>query len=181
MSNLPNKRDFLASVTNPATGEPYAKAGVVGKFSNAANVYAEQHRDKWVAEVKVARPTVQGSTPSPAVDRTPVEKVGKEAPAIRAWALSQGIVVAARGRIHADVVEQYRAATGNRPQVVTVARPTPNDMPKRTNIRGLATANGLTHAQDLCGNRSCGRSLPQCQCEQGPQALGGVKGTLTLV
>jgi hypothetical protein len=32
--------------------------------------------------------------------------------AIRAWATKQGIAVSARGRIPADVVEQYEAATG---------------------------------------------------------------------
>jgi hypothetical protein len=32
--------------------------------------------------------------------------------AIRAWAAGQGIAVSARGRIPADVVEQYDAATG---------------------------------------------------------------------
>lgn len=35
---------------------------------------------------------------------------GNDAKAIRAWALSKGIQVNARGRIQADVVEKYRAA-----------------------------------------------------------------------
>jgi len=34
--------------------------------------------------------------------------------AIRAWAIEQGIAVSARGRIPADVVEQYEATTGER-------------------------------------------------------------------
>jgi hypothetical protein len=33
---------------------------------------------------------------------------------VRAWAKDQGIPVSARGRIPADVVEQYEAATGGR-------------------------------------------------------------------
>jgi nucleoid-associated protein Lsr2 len=35
---------------------------------------------------------------------------GVDPAAVRAWAAGQGITVSARGRIRADVVEQYRAA-----------------------------------------------------------------------
>ena len=41
--------------------------------------------------------------------------VGRErSAAIRAWANERGIAVSARGRIPADVVEQYEIATGGR-------------------------------------------------------------------
>ena len=39
-----------------------------------------------------------------------VVAVGVDTKAVRAWAASNGIEVSARGRLSADVVEQYRAA-----------------------------------------------------------------------
>lgn len=42
--------------------------------------------------------------------RTPRKPMGNEAEEIRAWALSNGIQVNARGRTQADVLEKYRAA-----------------------------------------------------------------------
>jgi Lsr2 len=50
--------------------------------------------------------------------RVPRRRAGRSATgreggaAIRAWAAGQGIAVSARGRIPADVVERYEAATG---------------------------------------------------------------------
>lgn len=134
-----------------------------------------------------ARPTATvASTPLPAVAPRPsVQAASKdEAKIIRAWAKTQdGLTVGDRGRLHSDVVAAYRAAHGDAPATtVVVRRPTPNDMPQRTNIRGLATANGITHVQDTCGR--CSKTLPMCQpttCPQGPMATGGVKGPLVLV
>ncbi len=52
--------------------------------------------------------------------RAPRRRAGRNAASrdrsgtIRAWALEQGLVVSARGRIPASIVEQYEAATGRR-------------------------------------------------------------------
>lgn len=178
MSALPTKRAFLASITNPATGEPFAKADTVGKFSAAANAFAAENADKWSEPVKAApvpRAPRQPASTNVTVGAAPRETASAskaEAKIIRAWAKTQdGLSVGDRGRIHADVIAAYRAAHGQPTGTTVMVRPTPNIMPKRTNISGLAELNGIIHRQDICGNRDCGKRLPMCQCVGGPVAF----------
>lgn len=175
MSNLPSKREFLASVTNPETGEPYAKADTVGKFSKAANAYAEANRDKWAEAEKPA--------PKPKVERRLAEGEKIDAPrvtapspftpkadpkAVRAWAKQNGYAVGERGRIHADVINAYVKAEGL-PTGEPAKRPTPLDMPRRRpNNSGITVVGGTVIRQDRCGNGP--HSVAQCDCPGGPRA-----------
>lgn len=78
------------------------------------DVHAEDLREVLAPFISVARRAGAGAGASPrggrpAVKRGPDNEVDSKA--VRAWAEANGVEVSSRGRIKADVVEQYRAAT----------------------------------------------------------------------
>jgi hypothetical protein len=72
-----------------------------------SNENAAEMRDELSRYVEAARRTGGGRRSAPAAKPT---YSGYDPAAVRAWAAGQGIEVNARGRIKADVVEQFRAA-----------------------------------------------------------------------
>ena len=71
-----------------------------------SEAHASEMRDAFSRYVKAARKVGRSSRGRAAVRHT----TDVDPAAVRAWAKSQGIEVSPRGRIKADVVEQFRAA-----------------------------------------------------------------------
>jgi len=68
---------------------------------------------KVLADFVAAARHVKAAVPSSAARSTPRAKsAGPDAAAIRAWANENGVPVSVRGRVSADVKNQYLAATG---------------------------------------------------------------------
>lgn len=178
MSTLPSKRAFLASVINPATGQPYAKADTVGKFSNAALAFAEQNKDKWADAAPVVRTP---AAPRPTVTRTPSAPATPaplvDTKEVRAWAKQNGHVVGDKGRLPRPVIDAYIKAGGK--ATVPAARPTPLVMPRRrpeTQAFGLYRRGPKDNPKivsepllviSTCGK--CGAGVSYCPCADGPR------------
>lgn len=169
--SLPSKRAFLASVTNPATGEPFAKADTVGKFSKAANEYAAANPTLWaeaapvVKTAKVAKPafvkpvTVKASTATRPSTFDPK--------AVRKWAETEGLIEKGkRGRLPGTVIAKFLSTDGA--QVAERApRPTPLLMPKRRPQNTGFTVTGKYKTlirQSECGN--CRIAISRCACPE---------------
>ncbi len=76
----------------------------LGKFYDALKPYTEVAR-------RVGGPRTTGPRrPSPDQSRPAESAAAVDNKAVRAWAASNGVEVSTRGRIPAEVVEQYRAA-----------------------------------------------------------------------
>jgi hypothetical protein len=69
---------------------------------------AAAFRKKLAPFIEHARKAVRGQPRQPGRTAASRQRSGD----IRAWAKAQGIAVSGRGRIPANVVQQYRAATG---------------------------------------------------------------------
>ncbi len=67
---------------------------------------------KALSEFTAAARRVRGSTRAVSKPVKQPEPVRIDARAVREWAAANGITVSARGRIPADVLEQYEAAAG---------------------------------------------------------------------
>ncbi len=77
--------------------------------TDLSNENAAEMRDGLSRYVDAARKVTAGGGRRSAPAVKP-DYVGYDPAAVRAWAAGQGIEVNARGRIKADVVEQFRAA-----------------------------------------------------------------------
>jgi hypothetical protein len=174
MSALPSKRQFLNSVTNPATGMPYA--GLTrGRFSAEAEALAAANTDKWaeapvvVKVPKAPKPAAAPKAPGVSLAKAPASvATGNVNPKeVRAWAKQNGHEVGERGRIHGSVVQAFLAA-GGKATVPSAPRPTPLLMPKvRRESTGFTVVGGTLIRQDKCGN---GHAVSRCNCPDGVPA-----------
>ena len=67
--------------------------------------------DKYMAAARRASGP-SGARRSGTASRRPARNAQVDPKAVRAWAQEQGIAISSRGRIPADILSQYRSATG---------------------------------------------------------------------
>jgi hypothetical protein len=185
MDTLVTKREWLAE-------RGLAQAGMRGRFSKEANAALEQAiADGVVFADDQPRTAQQNTGPSLAYD----------AKKVRRWAAAQGITVGERGRIPAEIVAQYHAATSNGEVESTepVASPEavvasiPQERVRDEDVAYVHAARGENDpeyiSEPVVGFSECDRCkrlVAFCPCEGGPVAPAyltngePVSGTLTL-
>ena len=152
-----------------------------GKFSNEAKAALKNAMDSGM-EFDSVSGTDSGTKTGTgnAVKVEPVEKVDPSSynPAdVRKWAKSQGIEVAARGRVNSDLVRQYLDSVDDAPKRSTEPGTAGSvkdirDAMPRHRMADLWKAEGLSIKKtykDCCNG--CGWSIGWCMCQTGPVAF----------
>lgn len=192
MSNAPTTaqtaREWLSTIV--VDGKPLAVAGARGRFSAAATAALAEAQAAGVVftpstpvkaakapkPVSLVKPVVKQARPAVSVSTLPTVNA-KE---VRAWAITNGVNVGARGRLHPDVISAFIAA-GGKPSDSTVstaavqgglARPTPAGMPKiRPNTQAWAIVKHRldkpSHRPIVLGTGTChkGHNISSCPCD----------------
>ena len=173
------QREYLVSLDKAKPGR--------GKFSNEAKAILAKAVEGGMTFKSVAISKSPGIVLKATDKPNGVESVEPSSfspKAVRKWAKAQGIDVAARGRIHGDIVRQYLGDVPDAPSRVVETNPAQDYRPHADRYR-MADRWTATHKgemidksyKDVCNH--CGYSIGWCFCPDGPVAYA--KDVTTLV